>query len=136
MKIPAHISIRAHEITADFLTEIDKHLLDIVEERATEMFEIRDFAEILHIHPRHLTDTIKLTTGNPPCYYFEEKILNIAKGMLLQHEVPIKSIAISLTYDPSNFTKFFKRFTGQTPKEYRMMAFSAKETEKTVLVTI
>ncbi len=136
MKIPAHISIRAQEITADFLTEINKHLLDIVEERVTEMFEIRDFAEILHIHPRHLTDTIKLTTGNPPCYYFEEKILNIAKGMLLQQEVPIKSIAISLTYDPSNFTKFFKRFTGQTPKEYRMMTFSAKETQKTVLVTI
>jgi len=136
MKIPAHISIRAQEIFADFLAEIDKHLLDIVEERVTEMFEIRDFAEILHIHPRHLTDTIKLTTGNPPCYYFEEKILNIAKGMLLEQEIPIKSIAISLTYDPSNFTKFFKRFTGQTPKEFRMMALSAEEVEKTVLVTI
>ncbi len=136
MKVPERISTRAHEITVDFLKEVDKHLLDIVEERATEMFEVRDFAEILHIHPRHLTDTIKSLTGNSPCYYFEGKILKIAKEMLEKNELSIKAIAISLTYDPSNFTKFFKRFTGKTPKQYREEFLAENFTKETVRYTI
>ncbi len=44
------------------------------EERCFEMFEIRDFASILHIHPTHMSNTIKLATGKHPCYFYEEKI--------------------------------------------------------------
>nr|WP_299357577.1 AraC family transcriptional regulator [Mucilaginibacter sp.] len=83
------------------------------------MFEIRDFAEILHIHPTHLSNTIKLTTGKSPCFFFEEKIMAIAKDMLKDNRLSIAQIAFKLTFDPSNFTKFFKRFEGVTPKQYR-----------------
>ena len=48
-KIPKKILLRQHEITANYFKEIDKHLLDIVEERYLEMLEIRDFAFILSI---------------------------------------------------------------------------------------
>ena len=120
--IPKKILARQHEIFADYLRELDKHLDDIVNERVVDMFEIRDFAEILHIHPTHLTNTIKLTTGKPPCFFFEEKIMAIAKDMIQQHK-PIKEVAFKLTFDASNFTKFFKRFEGVTPKEYRERMF-------------
>jgi AraC family transcriptional regulator of adaptative response / methylphosphotriester-DNA alkyltransferase methyltransferase len=103
--IPKKILARQHEIFADYLRELDKHLEDIVHERIVDMFEIRDFAEILHIHPTHLTNTIKLTTGKPPCFFFEEKIMAIAKDMIQQHK-PIKEVAFKLTFDASNFTKF------------------------------
>lgn len=116
--IPRKILARKDEITADFLEEIDKHLADVMANRVTEMFEIRDFAEILHIHPTHLSNTIKLTTGKAPCFFFEDKIMVIAREML-QQNVPIKQIAYQLTFDPSNFTKFFKRFAGLTPKQYK-----------------
>jgi AraC family transcriptional regulator of adaptative response / methylphosphotriester-DNA alkyltransferase methyltransferase len=116
--IPKKILARRHEITNDFLAEIDKHLDDIMQDKRTDMFEIRDFAEILHIHPTHLSNTIKLTTDKAPCYFFEKRIMEIAKGML-QENVPVKEIAYKLTFDPSNFTKFFKRFAGVTPKQYK-----------------
>ncbi|MES2520869.1 MAG: AraC family transcriptional regulator [Bacteroidota bacterium] len=119
MDIPKKIFARQHEITSDFLKEIDKHLLDITEGRATEMFEIKDLADILHIHPRHLSNTIKETTGNSPCYYYEDKIMTISKTMLEENKMSIHAIATLLTYDPSNFTKFFKKFAHQTPKQYR-----------------
>jgi len=126
LEIPRAIRARQQEITAGFLNEIDKHLSDIVEGRAFEMLEIRDFAKTLHIHPKHLSNTVKLATGNSACYYFEEKILGIAKELLARNDQPIVSIATLLTYDPSNFTKFFKRFTGQTPKAYREAALKAR----------
>jgi AraC family transcriptional regulator of adaptative response / methylphosphotriester-DNA alkyltransferase methyltransferase len=135
MNIPKKILTRQHEITANFLKELDKHLLDIVEERETEMFELRYFANILHIHPTHLTNAVKLTTGNHPCLYFEEKILNIAKSMLQNNESSIASVAALLTYDPSNFTKFFKKYSGQTPKQYRETFFEQQRIEKTEILT-
>ena len=136
MKIPQKIFARQHEITADFLKELDKHLLDIAEGKIEEMFEIRDIADILHIHPTHLTNTIKHTTGQHPCYFFQEKILSIARSLLEKNEMTIHNIAILLTYDPSNFTKFFKRFTKQTPKQYREEFLLKQIIKKTETLTI
>jgi AraC family transcriptional regulator of adaptative response / methylphosphotriester-DNA alkyltransferase methyltransferase len=38
---------------------------------------------------------------------------------LLTTNLSIAQIAGRLTYDPSNFTKFFKQYTGTTPKQFR-----------------
>ena len=119
MKIPEKILARQHEITKEYLAVLDTHLLDIVEGRTTEMYEIRDIADVMHIHPIHLSNTIKIATGVHPCFFYEEKIMNIAKAMLQKNEMSISAIANLLTYEPSNFTKFFKRFESKTPKQYR-----------------
>ncbi|HEX8329715.1 MAG TPA: AraC family transcriptional regulator [Hymenobacter sp.] len=134
--IPKKILARQHEIMADFLREIDVHLADVVSGRATEMFEIRDFAGLLHIHPTHLSNTIKLTTGHPPCYYFEARIMDVARRLLHDPTRSVADIAANLTYDPSNFTKFFKRFEGSTPKHYREQVWAAQREAKTEGVTI
>jgi AraC family transcriptional regulator of adaptative response / methylphosphotriester-DNA alkyltransferase methyltransferase len=136
MALPKKIFARQHEITSDFLNEIDKHLLDIVEGRATEMYEIRDLAQLLHIHPTHLANTVKQTTGKSACHFFEDKILTISKRMLEENTMPINAIASLLTYDPSNFTKFFKRFSGETPKAYRHRFLLRQLLKKTEAVTI
>ena len=117
--IPKKLLARQHEITADFRREIDRHLADIVAGRATEMWEIRDLAGVLCIHPTHLSNTIKLATGHAPCYFFEARILEIARELLNDPRRSVADVAANLTYDPSNFTKFFKRFQGCTPKQYR-----------------
>ncbi|MEN5084900.1 helix-turn-helix transcriptional regulator [Sphingobacterium faecium] len=119
MKIPKKLFVREQEITADFLRALDNHLSDILCGNKDQMYEIRDFAALLHIHPIHLSNTIKSATGHSPCYFMENRLMEISKSMLQQINIPIAEIARTLTYDPSNFTKFFKRFSGQTPKQYR-----------------
>jgi AraC-like DNA-binding protein len=119
MKLPQKFFARRHEIAADYIKELDKHLDDIVSGRATEMFEVRDFADLIHVHPVHLSNTIKAATGYAPCYFFEKRLMDISKSMLENTNMPISEIARILTYDPSNFTKFFKHFAGKTPKQYR-----------------
>lgn len=126
--IPKKILIRQKEITADFLKIVDENLVDVLSGRSEEIYEIRDVAELLHIHPRHLSNTIKLVTGHSPCSFVENKILDIVKFHLEENQLSIGEIAKMLTYDPSNFTKFFKKFIGVTPKEYRENHLNKKET--------
>lgn len=136
METPSKVLERQHEITSIYLHEIDKHLTDIVEGRAFEMFEIRDFATIMHLHPTHLSNTIKQTTGNHPCFYFENKIVEVAKSLLEKNEESIGTIAARLTYDPSNFTKFFKKFAHTTPKQYREAFLNQQRIKTSEMLTI
>ncbi len=106
---------------------IDKHLSDIVEGRATEMFEIKEFADILHIHPTHLTTT----ATHHPCFYFEHKILEVAKSLLEKNEENISAIATRLTYDPSNFTNSSKIRTHQTNGKFLNNSENRKTHQKT-----
>jgi len=134
--IPKKVLARQHEITADFQRLVVTHVADIAAGRATEMLEIRDFASQLCIHPTHLSNTLKLTTGQPPCFFFEAEILAVAQGLLRDTTRPVADIAASLTYDPSNFTKFFKRFAGTTPKQYREQVWAARRASIAEAVTI
>ncbi|GAB4330327.1 MAG: hypothetical protein OHK0038_04600 [Flammeovirgaceae bacterium] len=110
---------RQNEIIEAYLAELDKHLQELKEGKAEKTFEIQDIADLIHIHPTHLSNTIHQVLGKSPCDIYEEKLVAIAKELILASNRPIAHIAEQLTFDPSNFTKFFKRFVGTTPKKFR-----------------
>lgn len=126
---------RQKEITYSFLKELDKHLSDLKEGRAERTLEINDIAAILHIHPTHLSNTIKEVTGKSPCDFYEEKLMAIARQLLSETNMSIGEVADRLTFDPSNFTKFFKHFDGITPRQYRQSIIPKSDKAKTELVT-
>ena len=134
--IPKKVLARQHEITADFQRLAAAHVADIVAGRATEMLEVRDFAGQLFIHPTHLSNTLKLTTGHAPCFFFEASIMDAARQMLRDTARPVADIAANLTFDPSNFTKFFKRFEGCTPKQYREQEWARRREEAEIAETV
>ncbi len=135
MKLPKKILSRQAEITREYLAEVDKHLADILAGKADKMYHIKDFAAILFIHPVHLSNTIKLTTGYSPCYFFEDKLMEEARKMLRQEQFTIAEIAERLTFDTSNFTKFFKRFEGVTPSAYRQQTLGAGRKQEAILIS-
>ena len=53
----------------------------------------------------------------------------MARELLRDPSRSVAAIAAQLTYDPSNFTKFFKRFQGCTPKQYREQVWAAQRAE-------
>jgi AraC-like DNA-binding protein len=110
---------RPKEITKQFLYELDKHMLDLKSGRAENSFEVRDIAALLYIHPTHLSNTIQEELKKSPCDIYEEKLMAIAKELMQQTDLSIAEIARQLTFDPSNFSKFFKRFEGVTPNQFR-----------------
>lgn len=113
------VSFRQKEIAKQYLKILDQHIHDLKEGRADRTMEIREFATALHMHPVHLSNTIKEVTGQSTCDLYEERLLKVAKELLADPSLSIAQVAAQLTYDPSNFTKFFKHFTGTTPKQYR-----------------
>lgn len=118
--IPQKILMRKHEITAQFFQLLDQHIEDILAGKVAHSFKIKDFAERLFIHPTHFSNTIKLVTKRSPNDFVEERLLAEAQRMLSETSMPISEICDKLTFqDPTNFTKFFKRFAGKTPTEYR-----------------
>ncbi|WP_428665569.1 helix-turn-helix domain-containing protein [Runella sp.] len=120
MAIPQRILTRKDEITANFFRLLDNHIRDILDGKLDDTYHIKDFAELLHIHPTHFSNTIKLTTGKSPCDFVEERLMEEARRMLSETAMPIADICYALTFQqPTNFTKFFKTFQGITPREYR-----------------
>jgi AraC family transcriptional regulator, regulatory protein of adaptative response / methylphosphotriester-DNA alkyltransferase methyltransferase len=113
------LSSRKKEIVQQYLAELDKHIQQLKEGKADKALEIKDFAGMLYVHPVHLSNTIKEVTGLSTCNLYENRLLDVSKELLLTTILPIAQIARQLTYDPSNFTKFFKTYTGTTPKKFR-----------------
>ena len=113
------ISLRQRDIAREYLKILDEHIASLKEGKEERAFEIGDFANMMHMHPVHLSNTIKAVTGQSTCSLYEERLVKISKELLLSGKLSIKQIAIQLTYDPSNFTKFFKHFVGMTPKQFR-----------------
>lgn len=110
---------RSTEITENYFQFLDKHIADVVSGNVSDFMEINKIASELFISHKHLTDTVQKETGNHPCHFYDLKILDEAKKMLSQMDLPVSEIAKILTYDPSNFSKFFKKFVGQTPGQFR-----------------
>lgn len=110
---------RPEQLTKSYLALLEAHVKDLVKGKEVRANEISDFASKLNVHPVHLSNTVKAVTGLSTCYLYENQLLNPAKSLLNNTDLSIKEIALRLTYDPSNFTKFFKMYTGQSPKEFR-----------------
>ncbi len=127
MKIPQKYLSRQAEITESFMQVMNKHMDDFMAGRVAEMFHIKDIASIMCLHPVHISNVIKLYTGFHPCHFYELRILREAKALLSDPALSISNVASRLTYDTSNFTKFFKEFEGITPTEYRKKLSSENE---------
>ncbi len=110
---------RSKEITENYFRFLDQHITDVVSGNVSDFMEINRIASALFLSHKHLTDTVQKETGNHPCHFYDLKIIDVAKKMLAETNTSVSEIARILTYDPSNFSKFFKKFTGQTPGQFR-----------------
>lgn len=80
------------------------------------------YASELNITAKYLTETIKEITGKTAGEIVESFVIQEAKMLLNNPELSIAEIAEELNFsDQSFFGKFFKRCTGFSPKNYRLL---------------
>lgn len=98
---------------------MDNNLQELIDGKSDDYLDIHQIAEMLFIHPTHLSNTIKDFTGKSPCDICNDKTIAISKKLLAETNLSIAEIAFKFTYEPTNFTKYFKKFAGITPSKYR-----------------
>lgn len=110
---------RSDEIAGNFFAFLDQHIQDVISGKVPEFMEVNEIAGHLAVSHQHLTDTVKKVKGKHPCYFYDAKIIEQAQIMLAGKDKSIAEIARIFTYDPSNFSKFFKKWTHITPGDFR-----------------
>ena len=97
-----------------------KKFFHLIEENSQKNLLLSDYAHLIGVTPNHLTQTVKLLTGETSSQIIKAKQLLEIKRLLAHTAMGISEIANKLNFDDqSYFTKFFKRETGLTPLQYR-----------------
>jgi AraC family transcriptional regulator of adaptative response / methylphosphotriester-DNA alkyltransferase methyltransferase len=110
---------RSQEIVRRYFEFIHAHIEDVASGRMSEFMQLNQIARELAVSHKHLIDVLKEEKGNHPCHFYDAGIIQKANELLINTDISIAQIAQTLTYDPSNFSKFYKKWTGETPGSFR-----------------
>lgn len=110
-------SFRGLYVSPEMLLAKLDALIDVhfSEEKSTEFYCSR-----LSYLERTLNNLVKAERGKTVFMLIQERILKEAKHLLLTTAMPVKTMAFILGFeDPAYFSRFFKRLSGMSPKQYR-----------------
>lgn len=90
---------------------------------AVSSFEHRDveyYASECNLHPKRFAVKVKRITGTTPSDLIASAVIKNAKRLLVSTELGSHEIAEKLNFStPSFFCRYFKRYVGKTPQEWR-----------------
>lgn len=79
------------------------------------------FADKLNISANYFGDLIKKEAGKSAQEYIKDKIIDEAKNKIYDRSKSINEIAYELGFKyPQHFSRFFKRYAGLSPNEFRV----------------
>ncbi len=80
----------------------------------------KEYADLLYITPNHLNALCQDLLGKTAGELIRDRVLLEAKRLLTNADMSITEIAFDLNFqDNSYFNRFFKKYTGMTPDEFR-----------------
>jgi AraC family transcriptional regulator, transcriptional activator of pobA len=80
------------------------------------------FADKLHLSANYLGDLMKKETGRSAQEHIQLKLIELAKERIFDQSKTISEIAYDLGFKyPQHFTRMFKKNTGFSPNEYRLL---------------
>jgi AraC family transcriptional regulator len=80
-----------------------------------------DVARRVGVHPVHLARTFRRVHQMTFAGYVRQVRIEFARRELTVSGAPLGDIAVAAGFcDQSHFSRLFKRYTGQTPAEYRL----------------
>jgi AraC family transcriptional activator of pobA len=92
----------------------------LIEQHFTKLRMPKDYAQLLFVTPNHLNALCNQLTGKPAGDLIRNRILLEAKRLLVNSHQNINEIAWELNFqDNSYFSKFFKKYEGISPEEFR-----------------
>ncbi|RSK49990.1 AraC family transcriptional regulator [Hymenobacter rigui] len=112
-----HAALQATQTRSQLLTAEFKLLVNA---HGTTARSVKFYADRLCITPKHLTDTLKQTTGKTAGEWIEEAVMLEAKALLQHGQLSVAQVADLLHFpDQSAFSRFFRNSLGLSPTAYK-----------------
>lgn len=100
--------------------DIIKKAILYISEHFNTPLTLEDVASYVHLHPSYFSTLFKQVTGSSYKEYLNMVRVEESKRLLSATDFSILNIAIAVGFeDQSYFSKVFKKYTGQTPKQFR-----------------
>jgi len=116
-----------HKSNNPQLIETSNHILSTFKQQLNKQYAaahmVSDYADKLAVTSDYLNKTVKNLTGKSAKEHIQSKLITEAKRSLLFSNISNKELAYELGFEESaHFNNFFKKITGQTPSEFRVLA--------------
>ena len=93
---------------------------NLVETQYVTTRNVKDYADRLHISTKHLNQIVKEFTLNTAKHFIDDFVILEIKRTIASTNNSLKEIGFTVGFDEvTNFTKFFKKHTGTTPKQFK-----------------
>ena len=93
----------------------------LVSENFKKTHHAKDYAKLLNVSYKHINDISKEFSGKTAKAFIDFWLVTEIKRNISQQSYNIKEISYRVGFEePTNFIRFFKKHTGQTPKEYSL----------------
>ncbi|WP_239985810.1 MULTISPECIES: AraC family transcriptional regulator [Arenibacter] len=93
---------------------------NLVEEKYTATRNVKDYADMLSISTKHLNGIVKEFTLNTAKHFIDNLVILETKRAIVSSNYSLKEIGYAVGFDEvTNFTKFFKKHTNTTPKQFK-----------------
>lgn len=132
--IPAYLLALLTELSRAYSETTPVPQLRTASQRLTDRFRqlltehiltdhrVAEYANRLNVSPNHLNKAVRSVTGLSPTVWIDHTAVLEAQAMLFQSGLSIGQVAAELGFDdPSSFGKLFRKYTGQTPGNFRRM---------------
>lgn len=117
---PTRYMSRSNQLVHDYHKQVDAHY--------KELRTVQEYAALLHVSPKYLSELIKSETGETALHTIHRRVFREAQYLLHYSGLSIKEIADQLNFDTSShFSRFFKQFAGYNPSEAKKESFLHEE---------
>ncbi len=97
-----------------------RKFMSLIEQHITTLKLPSEYAALLHVTPNHLNSICNMIFGKSAGEIIRDRVVLEAKRMIINIDLSISEIAYKLNFkDTSYFSRFFKKYGGQSPEEFR-----------------
>lgn len=102
---------------------IVSNFLSMVDQQMRSHWSVANYARYLGVSVDRLTSAVQRATGQTPLMLIHARLYAEARQMMENSGLQIAEIATHLGFDdPAYFSRFFKRLSGKSPRQYRLDA--------------
>lgn len=93
--------------------------MNLVEENLREKKAVQEYAELMYVSKKTVNSITRKAVGMSAKQFIIDRIILEIKRYLAHGELTVNEISTLMGFDePSNLTKFFKRYAGLTPSQF------------------